>query len=1166
MFYDTNMAAPHRRPRDKGGTDHRDSAAKSFESSNQTMAMFLGGTQKSWMTGHQPTEMPPSSTHTHSHPEPIRQTTISQARAGGSRPQMAGEGWVAAARQDSATIATPGSVASSNPLGASTNSTSPISISKNAQENLDTVLPSPAPSDEPRQPSVHIIDLEEEEPEPLAIQQAQSISGEALNETRLVELAARYGGVDELEKRLSNAEPRNGLPDSADNGEILSAPEDAACLVNERLMEQHEAQSSNGIQQELLGPSQIPPQSALPALMDRRPSFLPRLAIQIPSNADVAAFRTQIHHRLEAIRSTDHLRREIEIPRLGLLEDACSAYDYSYLIMHQLFCLGAVPHLANSSGVRGLAPEYRDGLLLLTHLLLKNDQLPNDAITWFSTFPLPLDALLKHWPSLKVTYEKVLQCLFKLPREWLNLSSQCHHRYYPPLVDEIICMLGVHSTMLQRVICRAVVRDIWVGPQDECYNEVEMLFRQNQQEVGLRGSLNGTPQAASAEAIVSYNQRLAMKYRHVWARHRSHLNTMVQQQNQVLQRGSLSNVDAPMPRPQQMNTDSPTPTNSTIYHNISQSMYPASVSRRPAPLIIDTQSMLTNPTNFVNTPTVPSSPFSGVPVQTSPVTAAARSSPLQTPPLGGVFRPNALIPHSRRRPPRRDFTVPAASHIPSPRSIIGNRTSMHRPINSVSLQVAANSPLQPFFGRHGPAYNIPLQLHVASPVAGRFGHIGTSSPTGQNIPQQFGTYSSLQTHSQTRSASTFTNLSTPNHSPHPQLVAHQPPPVPKLASVPQSPALPLFPPSGHVRSFRDPPNPVPATLHQVHVRSPNLTLVNTDGKPDNTAYFMFVRNVSMMPERLTEGNRHFRWTFEVDREHFQLLAQFSSGPGGAPPARIVRAGSRTFRIRCIKVSDLQDIGESDWVLAETFWPNGIAILLNGIALELRKRVHHGKDLPADITKHVREGANVISVAITRSNENDAVIYALGIETIEITDSNNVHATIPRIEANDALQRIAERSASFDPDIEIVNSAVVVDLTDPFTSCMWELPVRGKACRHNQCFDLNVFLQTRGSKAGHPSAPEQFKCPICGSDARPQMLTVDLFFVKIREELQQTSRLDVKAIILDDQGNWKIKEEDNNGESGDGTGGPTLPGDQHSEIRGGRLSVGQESEIIELDDD
>jgi hypothetical protein len=1164
------MAASQRRPRDKGGTDAKDSAAKSFETSNQTMTMFLGGTQKSWMTGGQlAKDLQTSSPQTPTHPNPILQGTAIQARTGGSGPQVADDGAAGGARHGSAPIAISGaSSLNSVGAGAGAGATAATPTLKSPLENLDTVLPSPAPSDEPRQASVHIIDLEEDEPEPPAKDKTGNAPGEALNENQLNELAASYGGVEEIEEQLGSAEPHSVLPDAANNMELVASSRDAESLMESRPPGQQQAQSSNSIPQESLVPSERPLQPR-PPLMNSGSNIVPGLATRIPSTVVVAAFRTQITYRMEAIRSTDHMRRTIEIPRLGLLEDACMVYDYFYLIIHQLFCVATVPSLTQPSSLNG--QEFADGLVLLTHLLLPNDQLPLDAATWFSTFPLPVNAILEHWPGLKPAHDKVLQCLLKLPREWLNLIARCHQRFFPPLVDEMIRMLGVESVVLQRVICRAVVRDIWAGSQDECYNEVERLFNQNQQEVFLRESLNGTPQAATAEAIEYYNQHLALKYQYVWARHRSHLGRELQQADLVQPHQMvLSTFQTPMPPPQQVNRNPNTPMNATVYHNIAQSMYPAPVSRRPASLTIDTQSVSQTPRNFATPQVTPSPLFSGA--QSAPATTVATSPASRNSPASGVFRASAFGHDRGRGRPRRDFAVSVA-HNPGPRSAIGSGNSIHmmnRSADSMSPQVAANSPRQHFFGRqweHQPVQFGLLQPHVLSPAAPRLGHIVAPSPNTQNISQPRRASIPLHTENQTRSPLTPNNPSTSNHSYRTQPMLHQSQPVQILPSEPPQPSRPLFPPSGYVRSFRDPPNPLPATLHQAQVRSPDLSTVNTEGKADNgVTYFTFVRRVVLMPKRLSQVNRHFSWTFEVDKESSQLLAESSDGLGGAPPLRIVNVGSRTCRIRCIKVSTSNEIGESDWVVAETFWPNGIAILLSGIALELRKKLHHGKDIPADITKYIKEGANRFSVAITRLDPNDASTYAVGIEIIETTDLNHIRAEIPKLDAVDALKRIAERSASFDPDIEIVNSAVIVDITDPFTSCIFELPVRGKTCRHNQCFDLNVFLQTRGSKAGHPCAPEQFKCPICGSDARPQMLLVDMFFVKIREDLQRMDRLDAKAITLDDQSTWQIKEEETNGESGDGTGKQALPECKHSEVRWPKVSEGRDNEIIELDDD
>lgn len=163
-----------------------------------------------------------------------------------------------------------------------------------------------------------------------------------------------------------------------------------------------------------------------------------------------------------------------------------------------------------------------------------------------------------------------------------------------------------------------------------------------------------------------------------------------------------------------------------------------------------------------------------------------------------------------------------------------------------------------------------------------------------------------------------------------------------------------------------------------------------------------------------------------------------------------------------------------------------------------------------------------------------------------------------------MKRIEEHLTSVDPEIQIVNSAVVLDLTDPFTSRIYETPARGKTCRHHQCFDLDVFLQTRGNKsASQPATPEQFKCPICGADARPKSLVIDLFFAKVRRELEEMNRLDAKAIILGELGKWTIKEEE---ECGDGHGQAASPADKLAAARIGKAPTRVDNEIIELDDE
>ena len=67
---------------------------------------------------------------------------------------------------------------------------------------------------------------------------------------------------------------------------------------------------------------------------------------------------------------------------------------------------------------------------------------------------------------------------------------------------------------------------------------------------------------------------------------------------------------------------------------------------------------------------------------------------------------------------------------------------------------------------------------------------------------------------------------------------------------------------------------------------------------------------------------------------------------------------------------------------------------------------------------------------------------------------------------------------------------------------------------------------------------------------------------MREKLHQLGRLDVKAIVLDENGDWQIKEEKQLGESGDGTGRRK----SESAVNARPSATRKESEIIDLASD
>ncbi|MCJ1268157.1 hypothetical protein MMC22_008043 [Lobaria immixta] len=1200
------MPPTHGRPRDKGGTDLRNITAKEFESSNSTMNAFLGASPKFWMVGHQVMQNQPAR-HFNRRLDgnPTRPNNV----ANQTRDTLPGTQQAPASSQGDVdhrsnlvppSEATPPSHSSNSPVTMSTIAGS-NAISKNTEPIVDAVLPSPAPSDEPRQESVHVIDLEDET-EQVGTEQvgadqvgtdqvggnqvgANQVGADQMgadqvevehqpsdqpdgyihrepSTSRLNELAEKYGGVDELEKRLRHTESRNTSPVSFSTDAPPEVGYNNSSIAARKRMQETESSSRKRVQQVQRFLPEQSLQSPITLGTPRVETASAAISEPTPPYAVASSFVGQITRRVELIGNQQG--RSIEIPRLGLLQDACNYQDYFYLILHQLFCIGPKAPAVGHGPVLGLTSEHTGGLMLLTHLLLPNDQLNEDAIKWFSTFPLPVESLLT-WSSLKVTYGSVLTCLSKLPEYWFQVRNHCQRRYYPPLVDEMIDTLGVHSVVLQRVISRAILRDIWQGLHDDCFLEGEGLFVKNQRDVQSRESSARTPHQLTQTKIVAYNQSLAIEYQRLWAKHQRHAHQQVRTQ-QITQQGGFRTqiVDMSMAPPHQIHSTIASSRNPVPSHGLSQ---PASNSSSPRPALalnINAQDNLQRSMNNLDRlRMVPSSPSSSTNLNPfsngiSPITPYASVSPLQR---------AATMPSDLRSPQQNHASsMVLGSNVPENALATPNYShGMHqREISNTS-----RLPRHPFqsmegFVEHPGLEN--LQPATGSPATNVAGRIASPQFSIQNM--QLHRSATLPSHTQSAPP-----IPPGRSNPYLPATPNGPPPginptAPHYvngssgrASVPQQ----LLPPRGYVRQTTDPPNPGTSALHQAHARSPNFLSIDHSGKSGSMkGSFAFVKRLAVMPNRLDQKKSYFRWTFEVTKEDLDFFPQETESSDGAPPLRLVHSGSRLCRIRCVKISGDDVLSEGDWVVADTVWPSGVAMLLNGTALEIRKKVHHGKDLPVDVTKNLRRDANILSIATTQPRQDENFSYEVGLETIQITDSARIVNDVVKLQPPDALDRILKHSSSMDPEVQVVDASILLDLTDPYTSRIFNIPVRGRTCRHNQCFDLDVFLQTRGLKtSNHPATPESFKCPICGADARPQSLVMDLFFLKIRTELQVMNRADVKAVILGEQGNWKIKEEEEAvGESGDGSG---RRASRANDTGAGKSSMPNDSEVIEIDD-
>jgi hypothetical protein len=155
-----------------------------------------------------------------------------------------------------------------------------------------------------------------------------------------------------------------------------------------------------------------------------------------------------------------------------------------------------------------------------------------------------------------------------------------------------------------------------------------------------------------------------------------------------------------------------------------------------------------------------------------------------------------------------------------------------------------------------------------------------------------------------------------------------------------------------------------------------------------------------------------------------------------------------------------------------------------------------------------------------------------VEVIEILQHKQILDIIQRQRISaartlEAIKKSLSPVGADDDDFALVVSDLSLDLADPFTARIFEIPVRSKHCLHRECFDLETFLQTRNSKPKRPQQPcmpDVWKCPLCGKDSRPYELQIDDFLLAVRAELASKNDLDVKAIIIAPDGTWKPKRE------------------------------------------
>ena len=342
---------------------------------------------------------------------------------------------------------------------------------------------------------------------------------------------------------------------------------------------------------------------------------------------------------------------------------------------------------------------------------------------------------------------------------------------------------------------------------------------------------------------------------------------------------------------------------------------------------------------------------------------------------------------------------------------------------------------------------------------------------------------------------------------------------------------PLLPPPGPLPPSNPRPHSLRDGLHQAHLRGPvNRLVTHTPAGPQETPLYQYFDCFAANPTLLGQGqwDCRFDWTFNLTKSDVERLAKIDQNGGKMQATRFMTNGQRIYRLRCIRINpSAKTIDDHIWCTTETCWPSVVYIFVNEVELFARRRQHNGKDIPLEITEQLREGPNTVSMHFLRSPaEMRDHLYAAAVEILNISDLVSALDAAQILPASESLQQIQKRlTPNPDDEISIVSEDLVIDLVDPFTARVFNRPVRGRLCTHQECFDHETYITTRALKSGRRTLREDWKCPICKQDARPQMLLVDGFLFNIREELSHTDRLEnARSIRVKRDGSWTVKSD------------------------------------------
>ena len=292
--------------------------------------------------------------------------------------------------------------------------------------------------------------------------------------------------------------------------------------------------------------------------------------------------------------------------------------------------------------------------------------------------------------------------------------------------------------------------------------------------------------------------------------------------------------------------------------------------------------------------------------------------------------------------------------------------------------------------------------------------------------------------------------------------------------------------------------------------------------------YQYVTELQLQPQVVDKAKIFQEYPFEVPSDLVDSLAKTTpSNDISSLPTKQVTRSSTTLQLRCAGSCNVPEV--SRWCSHDCVWPSSLVFQCNNKQLEARTRTHFGRDMPISLNEFVKAGENRIQVfnIMYREPEDVQPKSSIAVEVVRLRSQQEIiQACTDRVRNSEETKQAIRESFGnkADDDLACLDETITIGVTDPISGMgMWKTPVRGHSCFHRECFDLETFLESRASadEQGLISSVEVWKCPICGEDARPDVLYVDGWLVEVREELERTGQLHAKYLAVSKDCEWEV---------------------------------------------